>query len=188
MSAELQRLRALEPQLADAQAGREHAEALVGRQRVEIDSLETASRELQRMLGEQASRINHMASELHRLRAHIPTDEDAAALESMAALLTTARAGGRGKQRPAHTESVQVMHLTEQSARPLSGPALARQQRDRMHAEAREREQREQEQREQRELDREQEPSALMDQHEHQVIVIPAEPTPFAQLANRRAA
>ena len=179
MSAELQRLRALEPQLADAQAGRERAEALVGRQRVEIDSLETASRELQRMLGEQASRINHMASELHRLRAHVPTDEDAAALESMAALLTTARAGSRGKQRPAPAEPG-VMHITESAPEILSGPALARQQRDRMHAEAREREQ--------RQLEREQELRDLVNQHEHQVIIIPAEPTPFSQIANRKAA
>jgi hypothetical protein len=180
MSAELQRLRALEPQLADAQAGREHAEALVGRQRVEIDSLETASRELQRMLGEQASRINHMASELHRLRAHVPTDEDAAALESMAALLTTARSGSRNKQRPAPPAERGAMHITEAAPEILSGPALARQQRDRMHAEAREREQ--------RQLEREQELRDLVDQHEHQAIIIPAEPTPFSQIANRKAA
>ena len=36
MSAELERLRALEPQLAASQAAREQAEATVGRQRMEI--------------------------------------------------------------------------------------------------------------------------------------------------------
>src|SRR5689334_19553278 len=138
MSAEVQRLKGLEAQLADAQAGREHAEALVGRQRVEIDSLETASRELQRMLGEQASRINQMQAELHRLRAHVPTEEDAAALESMAALLATARAGARNKQRPAESTDGEVAS-TEAAEQVLSGPALALRQRDRMHAEARER-------------------------------------------------
>jgi hypothetical protein len=181
MSAEVQRLKGLEARLADAQAGREHAESVVGRQRVEIDSLETASRELQRMLGEQASRINQMSAELHRLRAHVPTDEDAAALESMAALLTTARSGARGRQRPAGPGAAQVMQLAEGTSETLSGPALARQQRDRMHAEAREREQ--------QQVDRDQELRDLVDQHQHQhQIIIPAEPTPFAQVAARRAA
>jgi hypothetical protein len=162
-SAEVQRLRAMEPQLAEAQAARDHAEALVGRQRVEIDSLETASRELQRMLGQQASRINQMSSELHRLRSHLPTDEDAAALESMKALLTTARAGARNRQRPA-------LPPEPIAGQVLSGPALARQQRDRMYAEARERELRD------------------LVEHGERQIIIPAEPTPFAQVANRRAA
>jgi len=91
MREETQRLRSVELRLADAEAGREHAEALVGRQRVEIESLETASRELQRMLGEQAGRINELTAEAERLRSSIPTDEDAAALEQMAALLDNAR-------------------------------------------------------------------------------------------------
>jgi DNA repair exonuclease SbcCD ATPase subunit len=166
-AAEVQRLRSLEPQLTDALARREHAEAVVGRQQVEIDSLETASRELQRMLGEQAGRITEMTTELQRLRSSVPTDEDAAALESMAALLTTARAGARGRQtaRPQRAQGEHAPHPL-----PLSGPALARQQREARDREVRERELREQIQREPVE------------------IAIPADPTPFCAIATRQAA
>jgi predicted RNase H-like nuclease (RuvC/YqgF family) len=91
MGAELERLRALEPQLAEAQAGREHAEATVGRQRMEIEQLESASRELQRILGEQAARINELGAELDQARGALPSEEDEAALEAMASLLSAAR-------------------------------------------------------------------------------------------------
>ena len=168
--AEVQRLRGLEPQLADALVAREHAEALAGRQRLEIDSLETATRELQRMLGEQSGRIGEMATELQRLRASVPTDEDAAALESMAALLANARSRGKRLARPASPTSP-----SESQGVHLSGPGLARQQRDQRVAEARERELREQE---------------LREQIEREVveITIPAIATPFSQVAARRAA
>ena len=91
MGAELERLRALEPRLAETQAAREQAEATVGRQRMEIESIESASRELQRILGEQAARINELSAELEQTRVALPTDEDEAALEAMTSLLSAAR-------------------------------------------------------------------------------------------------
>ena len=91
LGAELEKLRALEPQLAEAQAGREQAEATVGRQRMEIEALESASRELQRILGDQAARINELSGELEQIRGALPSDEDEAALEAMTSLLAAAR-------------------------------------------------------------------------------------------------
>src|SRR5687767_8220295 len=165
---EVQRLRPLEPQLAEAQAGRDQAEAMVGRQRVEIESLETASRELQKMLGEQAARIHEMTIELEQLRAKLPTHEDVAALESMAALLSTARAGARARrpERPEQPEHPQAERQT--SERQLSGPALARLQRERQYAEAVERESRK----------HRAAPSP-------RPLVIPADPTPFCEIEQR---
>ena len=130
MTAELERLRTLEPKLEAAMAGREQAEATVGRQRMEIESIEGASRELQRILGEQASRINELSAELEQTRVALPTDEDAAALEDMKSLLSAAR-----KPRP----RADVAPAGEQ------GPRLER-------------------------------------------MVIPADPTPFCQIAERQAA
>ena len=154
MARELDRLRTLEPQLADAAAGREQAEALVGRQRVEIESLETASRELQRMLGEQAARINELTAEAEHLRSSLPTEEDAAALEQMAALLNNARSSARSRQQ-----------------RPDEAPRMDR---NAAHAMAREHHARLAAQARQREGARE--------------MTIPADPTPFCFVNERRAA
>ena len=133
MGAELARLRELPAQLEAATAARAQAEATVGRQRMEIESIENASRELQRILGEQAARINDLQGELDQLRGAVPTDEDEAALEAMSSLLSAAR---KPKQ-----------------AGP-TGPVAA-------------------------------------DAHERRVeqrLVIPADPTPFCQVAERQAA
>lgn len=129
MGAELERLRALEPRLADAQAAREQAEATVGRQQMEIESIESASRELQRILGEQAARINELSAELEQTRAVLPTDEDEAALEAMTSLLSAAR-------RPKKAEQ----------------------------------------------------PAVPAGQQAPRMMVIPADPTPFCQVAERQAA
>ena len=119
MREEVERLRALEPRLADAVAGREQAEALVGRQRMEIESLESASRELQRMLGEQAARINDLTAESEQLRSSLPTDEDAAALEQMAALLDNARGAKLRRMRaePAPAGSIAIDATTRTPVR-----------------------------------------------------------------------
>ena len=130
MGAELERLRPMAPQLEAAQAAREQAEATVGRQRMEIESIEIASRELQRILGEQAARITELTHELDNIRGALPTDEDAAALEAMASLLSAAR-------RPKKAEP--AAHADAQ------GPRIER-------------------------------------------MVIPADPTPFCQVAERQAA
>jgi predicted RNase H-like nuclease (RuvC/YqgF family) len=91
MAAELERLRPLEPRLAEEQAAREHAEATVGRQQMEIEGMESASRELHRILGDQAARVNDLTAELEQTRVALPTDEDEAALEAMTTLLSAAR-------------------------------------------------------------------------------------------------
>ena len=156
LALEIHRLNALEARLAEAAAGREQAEALAGRQRMEIESLETAGRELQRMLGEQAARINELTAESERLRSHLPTDEDAAALEQMAALLNNARAGAKARQQ--RVEGAQAPTPAGRLDR-MSGPALAREHHERQLAERRARE-----------------------------IAIPADPTPFCVVSERRAA
>jgi chromosome segregation ATPase len=133
MTLEMDRLRAAEARLAEASAAREQAEALVGRQRMEIESLETASRELQRMLGEQAARINELTAEAEHLRAHVPTDEDAAALEQMAMLLANARAGAKSRQQRAD-QPAPAGRLDR-----MAGPALAQQHHERLQAASQER-------------------------------------------------
>jgi chromosome segregation ATPase len=157
LAEETDRVRVLEGRLAEATAAREQAEALVGRQRMEIESLETASRELQRMLGEQASRINELTAEAEQLRSNLPTDEDAAALEQMAALLNNARAGARARQqRPEHTAPAAAPSVRFDRA---AGPTLAREHHERQQIATRQRE-----------------------------ITIPADPTPFCVVNERRAA
>jgi predicted RNase H-like nuclease (RuvC/YqgF family) len=91
MATELERLRAVEARLAEVTVAREQAEVTVGRQRMEIESLESASRELQRVLGDQAARINELSAELESTRGGLPSDEDEAALEAMQSLLAAAR-------------------------------------------------------------------------------------------------
>ena len=129
MGAELERLRALEPRLAETQAAREQAEATVGRQRMEIEALESASRELQRILGDQAARVNDLTAELEQIRGAQPTEDDEAALEAMTSLLSAARKPKARAEQPADAQ----------------GPRMER-------------------------------------------MVIPADPTPFCQVAERRAA
>ena len=139
MAAELERLKGIEPKLAEAQAAREQAEVTVGRQRMEIEALEAASRELQRILGDQAARINDLTNDLEQTRDALPTNEDEAALEAMQSLLSAAR-----KPRQARSDQ--------------PAPAAAR------HDDAEVIERR---------ADR---------------MVIPADATPFSQIAERQAA
>jgi predicted nucleic acid-binding Zn-ribbon protein len=100
MSQEIDRLRGVEAQLADVTAGKEQAEASVGRQRVQIDSLESAAREMQRVLGEQADRIQELTREVEGLRDQLPSDADVSALAAMSSLLQSAKGAARGA-RPA---------------------------------------------------------------------------------------
>jgi predicted RNase H-like nuclease (RuvC/YqgF family) len=110
MGAELERLRALEPQLEAAQAGRSQAEATVGRQRMEVEQIEAASRELQKILGEQAARINELSGELEQIRGALPSEEDEAALEAMASLLTAARKPKKAEAQAAPAAEAQARH------------------------------------------------------------------------------
>ena len=100
LSNDLDRLRLLEPQLEEALSGREMAEAAVGRQQIEIEALENASRELHRVVGEQGARISELTAEVEQLRGHLPTDEDEAALEAMSSLLSAARSRRQRPERP----------------------------------------------------------------------------------------
>src|SRR4051812_878193 len=130
MAAELERLRVVEQQLEASEACREQAEGTVGRQRMEIEALECASRELQKILGDQAARINDLSAELEQTRGALPTEDDEAALEAMQSLLSAAR-----KPKPKAAEP----------AADAQGPRMER-------------------------------------------MVIPADPTPFCQVAERQAA
>jgi predicted RNase H-like nuclease (RuvC/YqgF family) len=143
LSADVDRLREMEPRLSEALAGREHAETTVGRQRIEIEALEGAARELQRVIGDQASRLGDLSHEVEQLRGHLPTDEDAAALEAMSSLLSKAR-----------------------KSRQAQGPVPPQG------------------------LEREPGPVLVHDEHhrDDDRIVIPGQPTPFCQVAGRKAA
>ena len=143
MAAELERLKGIEPKLAESQAAREQAEVTVGRQRMEIEALEAASRELQRILGDQAARINDLTNELEQTRDALPTNEDEAALEAMQSLLSAAR-----KPRQARND---------QSA---PAPAAGAAQHD----------------------------DADVIERRADRMVIPADATPFSQIAERQAA
>jgi predicted RNase H-like nuclease (RuvC/YqgF family) len=91
MAAAVERLRQLESRLAEEHAARERAEAIVGRQQMEIEALESASRGLHKILGDQAARVNDLTAELEQTRGALPSDEDEAALEAMTSLLSAAR-------------------------------------------------------------------------------------------------
>ena len=96
MAREIDRLREVDRQLVETAAARDQAESAVGRQRVQIDALESAARELQRVLGEQAERISDLTREVDGLRDQLPTEADHAALAAMSSLLKNTR-----KARPA---------------------------------------------------------------------------------------
>lgn len=93
MSREIERLQGIEGQYNSAVSAKDQAESMVGRQQVEINSLESAAREMQRVLGEQAERIADLSRELEILREQLPTDADEAALAAMASLLQSTRKG-----------------------------------------------------------------------------------------------
>ena len=92
MYKDLERLRAIEARMPEVLSAKEQAESALGRQRVHIESLECAGRELQRVLGEQAERIGHLSGEVESLREQLPSDADAAALAAMSSLLQSTRA------------------------------------------------------------------------------------------------
>jgi hypothetical protein len=179
MSAEIERLRAMETKVGEAVVAREHAEAVVGRQRMEIEALEAAGRQLQSVVGDQAARINELTTECDYLRAQVPSDEDVAALEQMAALLAAARAKAKPARAPAagpnapdaiHAPDAQAAS-GEEAHESMSGPALARLYRERQVEQARQREQR-----------------AARQSSGPREITIPAEPTPFCLVSERKAA
>jgi hypothetical protein len=99
---------------------------------MEIEALESATRELHKILGDQAARVNDLAGELEQIRGALPTEDDEAALEAMTSLLSAAR-------KPKQKGQPSPMDAQAQ------GPRMER-------------------------------------------LVIPADPTPFCQVAHRRAA
>ncbi len=80
----------LQGKVKEADAARGHAEAILNRQGERITSLENANSELEVRIGEQEVTIGKLTEERDSLRASLPSDEDAAALASMAQLLTKA--------------------------------------------------------------------------------------------------
>lgn len=96
MSQEISRLQTVEHELSSVSQAKDQAEAMVGRQRVQIDSLESSGREMQRVLGEQAERIADLSRELESMREQLPTEADEAALSSLSTLLESARRGRSG--------------------------------------------------------------------------------------------
>jgi chromosome segregation ATPase len=112
MGAELQRQRArvaaLEPRLADTEAALELAESTICRQQMEIEVLDTASREHQRTMADQAARINELTAELDQIRDALPTDADEAALVAMTTLLSVARRP-RAKRAEPSVAAVQIV-------------------------------------------------------------------------------
>lgn len=114
MYKELERLRAVEARVPELTAAKEQAESTVGRQRMHIESLESAARELQRVLGEQAERISHLSAEVEGLREQLPSDADNSALAAMNALLQSTRAArqqAQARQHGGHEQQPPPMRL-----------------------------------------------------------------------------
>jgi predicted RNase H-like nuclease (RuvC/YqgF family) len=111
MAAELERLRGVEQRLEAVEASRAQAEAIAGRQRTEIEALETASRELQKILGDQAARINDLSAELDQVRGALPTEDDEAALEAMKSLLSAARKPRPRAEQPAEAQGTRMERM-----------------------------------------------------------------------------
>jgi chromosome segregation ATPase len=80
-------LAALRERAKQADAAREHAEAILNRQGQKITHLESANAELTARMSEHKAQIVALSQQRDALRAQLPSDEDAAALASMAQLL-----------------------------------------------------------------------------------------------------
>jgi chromosome segregation ATPase len=90
--------------IKDAEAARGHAEAILNRQGERITSLEAANAKLETSIREHQSEISQLTEERDGLRSQLPSDEDAAALASMAQLLTKAApAIEKAKKSSGHT-------------------------------------------------------------------------------------
>ncbi|HEY7116373.1 MAG TPA: hypothetical protein VH475_07300 [Tepidisphaeraceae bacterium] len=90
IAAAVDEVTALQARVREADAAREHAEAILNRQGEKIQSLVAANGELEARLAEHKAQIAQVSRERDELRAQMPTADDAAALASMAALLTKA--------------------------------------------------------------------------------------------------
>jgi chromosome segregation ATPase len=86
----IQEIAALTDRLHEVEEARENAESMVNRQGEKITSLQSANAELEARLTEHKAQIVELSQELGAIRAQLPSDEDAAALASMAQLLIKA--------------------------------------------------------------------------------------------------
>jgi chromosome segregation ATPase len=86
----IQEIASLTDRLREVEEARENAEAMVNRQGEKITSLQSANADLEARLGEHKAQIVELSRELGAVRTQLPSDEDAAALASMAQLLTKA--------------------------------------------------------------------------------------------------
>jgi chromosome segregation ATPase len=98
LSADLERgageLRSLQTRYAEAEAGRQQAEAVVNRQGERINHFEAQVEDLSRRLEAQADEIANLRLERDEVRAQLPTSDDVEALSGMMSLLSQKRGGG----------------------------------------------------------------------------------------------
>jgi chromosome segregation ATPase len=80
----------LETRIKDAEAAGAHAEAILNRQGERILSLESAAAEREAEIADLKAEIANLIAERDAVRSQLPSDEDAAALASMAQLLIKA--------------------------------------------------------------------------------------------------
>ncbi len=81
---------ALTAKIAELEAAREATESMINRQGEKIRTLESAKSELEGRLGEHKTQIAELSRECAAIKSQIPSQDDAAALASMAALLAKA--------------------------------------------------------------------------------------------------
>lgn len=101
---EVEKSKSLEMELTRVTGAKEAAESTVGRQRVQLDQLETRLAEQQEMIKSQTAQIADLTAEVESLqqelqatRAKLPTEEDVAALREVAELLRTESAKPQSK-------------------------------------------------------------------------------------------
>jgi len=85
-------MEALSLQLSEVTIAREQAEAVIDRQGERLTSMQAGIADLERHVAEQAEQIDALVRERDALRAQLPTQDDIAALDSMAELLSKRQA------------------------------------------------------------------------------------------------
>ena len=115
---------ALTARVNEVEAAREQAETILNRQGERITSLQSANAELEARLGEHKAQIVNLSQERDRLRAQMPTEDDAAALASMAQLLTKAApAIEKAKKATTSGGAPQMRLTTDEDATPVAQAA-----------------------------------------------------------------
>ena len=87
-------LRGVQSRFAEAEAGRQQAEAVINRQGERINHLEAQLEDLGRRLEAANNQIADLTRERDELRTQLPTNDDIEALNGMMSLLSQKRGGG----------------------------------------------------------------------------------------------